>query len=200
MKKLILLSVFFSTLASAGTPIVGREAAGKFFKRNVDAITGTTHFMAIHLGKFLESQAWDWGQSQKQDGIAHVNFGVTYKMGAITENETMDWHLRIELTEYDLLSQKPLKLSFLPMIIFPDVNSKFPIYFGGGAGLGVFIRQLPDESYLSLDYQMVLGARFFDIFGNAGFFVETGIKNHLQLLTNGQVNSTFLSLGSVFTF
>ncbi len=199
MKKLILLSVLLSSVAWA-EPVVGRAAAGKFFKRNVDAITGDHRYMAIHLGRFMDSQAWDWGQREKLDGVGNYNLGVTYKMGPITDGETMEWHIRIEATDYDLLDKKPFKLSFLPMIIFPDVASKFPIYFGGGIGLGAFIRQLPDESYLTLDYQLVLGARFFDIYGSMGFFVETGIKNHLHLLTNGQVNSTFLGIGTVFTF
>jgi hypothetical protein len=51
-----------------------------------------------------------------------------------------------------------------------------------------------------LDYQLIAGARFFDVFENAGFFIESGLKNHLQLWDQGQFNGTFLSAGAVFTF
>lgn len=84
--------------------------------------------------------------------------------------------------------------------MFPDASSKFPLYFGVGAGLGVFVKQLSGESAMSLDYQVLAGARFFDLFNNAGFFLEAGLKNHMHMLSDGQFNGTFVAAGSVFTF
>ena len=56
------------------------------------------------------------------------------------------------------------------------------------------------ESSLSLDYQLIAGARIFDVFENTGFLIETGMKNHVHLLSDGQFNGVFLTVGSVFTF
>jgi hypothetical protein len=86
------------------------------------------------------------------------------------------------------------------MIFFPDANSRFPLYFGGGAGLGVFFKQLENESALSFDYQLVAGARFFDLIDNFGLMIETGMKNHILLFSDGQFNGVFLTVGGVFNF
>lgn len=115
----------------------------------------------------------------------------------------MDLNLRIDFIQYKISGtgeQKPLKMSIIPLITFPDASSKFPLYFGFGVGPGVFFRQTDNEASLALDYQLIAGARFFDVFENAGFFIETGLKNHLQLWNAGQFNGTFLSAGAVFSF
>jgi len=102
--------------------------------------------------------------------------------------------------EYKVLGETPLKMSLMPLLIFPDASSKFPLYFGIGGGPGIFFKQIADESQIAFDYQFLMGARFFDIVNQAGFFVETGMKNHLLVLTSGQFNGVFLTSGAVFTF
>ena len=69
-----------------------------------------------------------------------------------------------------------------------------------GAGLGVFFRQVEEESNLSFDYQLVLGVRFLDVINSTGFFMEYGMKNHVQLLSDGQVNGNAISAGATFAF
>ena len=112
----------------------------------------------------------------------------------------MDLSIRADFNEYATSGEKPMKMSLMPLITFPESAAKFPLYFGIGAGFGVFFRQIQGESAVTFDYQLVAGARFFDIYENTGFFIETGLKNHLQLMSNGQYNGTFLSAGAVFTF
>jgi hypothetical protein len=56
------------------------------------------------------------------------------------------------------------------------------------------------ESNISLDYQLVTGLRFPDLFENAGFVMEFGMKNHLHILSDGQLNATALSIGAIFSF
>lgn len=200
MKFLVLFMSLVVSVAQAQTPVVGREAAGQYFKpvRDVSSMGADDHYLAIHLGKFMEASAWEWGQRDRLEKVGNYSAGVTYKIDNFTD--TMDWDIRIEANEYDVLGERPFKLSFIPMIIFPDAASKFPLYFGAGAGAGVFFRQIKDESYLSFDYQLILGARFFDVYENMGFFIESGIRNHLHLLTSGQFNSVFISIGTVFSF
>jgi hypothetical protein len=74
------------------------------------------------------------------------------------------------------------------------------LYFGAGAGLGIFVKQLPSESQLALDYQLIGGARFLDVFDNVGIIVEAGLKNHLMLDFSGQYNGVFVNAGAVFAF
>lgn len=80
------------------------------------------------------------------------------------------------------------------------MKSGFPLYFGGGAGVGVFFKQLRDESSLSLDYQLVMGLRLLRLIGETGLVLETGMKNHVHLLSDGQYNGVFLTLGAAFNF
>ena len=112
----------------------------------------------------------------------------------------MDLNLRFDFNEYQLDSDRATKLSLLPLLTFPPASSHFPLYFGLGAGLGIFFQQIPDESNISFDYQLVAGARFADLIENFGVFVEFGLKNHLQVLSDGQFNGTALTTGAVFTF
>ncbi|WII71212.1 hypothetical protein QJS83_12150 [Bdellovibrio sp. 22V] len=202
----MILPLFLSTVALAqeSQPIVGREAAAKYFQKRDPAQTSyqggssSDHYLALHFGRYISSQSYDWGPSGQEDDVGGNSFGVTYRVGEWYNS--MDLNIRIEYADYDLTGEKPSKLSFMPLITFPDAGSRFPLYFGAGAGLGVFLKQVDSKSALSLDYQLVLGARFFDILENTGFFIEAGLKNHLLLLSSGQLNGTFLAAGLVFTF
>lgn len=196
---LLFSSVFAQTTTQVGRQEVGRQEASTYFeKKGTSSLSIDDHYLAIHAGKFMDASAWEWGQHARENNAATYNVGLTYKIDAFSD--TMDLNLRIDFSEYDVVGEKPFKMSFLPMIIFPDASSKFPLYFGGGIGAGVFFKQVKDESYLALEYQLIMGARFFDIYENMGFFIETGLKNHLLLLSSGQLNSTFLTAGLVFSF
>lgn len=198
---LLLGSVAF---AQDSQPIVGREAAARYFQKRDPAqqgyVGGSTsdHFLALHFGRYMSSQSYDWSKNGSQDDVGGNSFGVTYRVGEW--QNSMDLNLRIDYAEFDLPGENPSKLSFMPLVTFPDASSRFPLYFGAGLGLGIFLKQTSDKSALSLDYQLVLGARFFDVFENTGFFLEAGLKNHLHLLSSGQLNGTFLAGGLVFTF
>ncbi len=178
----------------------GKEEARKYFTRKSSgSFSGSReHFMMLHLGSFLNDVTYKWGGDEKRNDIAHFNIGVTYKF--------KEWHdltdvlFRGEFIEYSIKDISPLKLSLVPLLIFPEVGSRFPIYFGAGIGLGIFFKNVKGESIFSLDYQLFTGVRFFDVLGRVGLFLEGGLKNHLHLFTNGQFNGVFLSAGTVFLF
>jgi hypothetical protein len=217
LSLLIVLFGFLGFAKADEAPRVGRGAASKYFeKRSPDASeeeglasstnsnqnTGPSdHYLALHAGKMMSSTAYEWGSENKQTNVGDFTAGVTYRMGEW--RNSMDLNIRIDFIQFNVVGEgerKPLKMSIIPLITFPDAAAKFPLYFGFGAGPGVFFRQTDGEASLSLDYQLIAGARFFDVLENAGFFIETGLKNHLQLWNSGQFNGTFLSAGAVFTF
>lgn len=160
--------------------------------------TDAEHYLALHIGSYLSDDAYHWGGSARQKDVGGLNVGLTYRMGEWVN--AADFALRFDVSTFKLASGNATKLSFLPMILFPDASSRFPLYFGGGIGVGIMAKQLQDESTLTFDYQLLLGARFFDVFPSTGFFVEAGVKNHLHLLSDGQFNGAFIAVGSVFTF
>ncbi len=190
---------------------VGRKAAEKYMSPSpAPATTEATrstaaelnpndHYLALHFGGFVSDTAYKWGVRDQQDGAGQSTIGVTYRVGEW--RNSMDLGVRIDYNSYSLDTGKANKLSFMPVVSFPDASSRFPLYFGAGVGLGIFTTQLSGESALALDYTLMLGARFFDIADtNAGFIVEAGMKNHLFLASDGQFNGTFVAVGPVFTF
>lgn len=184
------------------SPPVGKEVAADYMATSRasgpdENVGKQSHYLAIHGGRLMSGEAWEWGQRNKQSDVGSYSAGVTYR---VKEWGTMDLNLRIDFNEYKVLGETPLKMSLMPLLIFPDASSKFPLYFGIGGGPGIFFKQIADESQIAFDYQFLMGARFFDIVNQAGFFVETGMKNHLLVLTSGQFNGVFLTSGAVFTF
>lgn len=186
-----------------------KEKAGEYFKARKEEkssgaqtrdVTGSPRFLAVHIGTFFSDQAYRWGR-KNQDDVGALDAGVDYRMGEWVNS--MDWALRINYTSYNLEDGDARKLSFGAILTFPDVNSGFPLYFGGGLGAGFFIKQTKepeDESPLSLDYTLMLGARFHNVIGNTGFMIETGLKNHLLVFSDGQFNGVYVNGGCVFSF
>ncbi len=188
---------------------VGRDKARSYFKKREPASEPAApsystssgappRVLMLHAGTYLSSEVWRWKIDQKQENVGKNTFGVTYRMGEWTNS--MDFNLRIDFNEYSVEDVKPLKMSLLPLLIFPDAASQFPLYFGLGGGLGVFFKQNEGSSNLSFDYQLIAGVRLMNLFGGNGVFLETGLKNHLHLLSQGQFNGVFLALGGIFSF
>ncbi len=91
-------------------------------------------------------------------------------------------------------------MSILAAVLLPDISSQFPFYFGAAVGPGVYFKQLDGESSITLDYQLLLGLRFLNVIDSVGFFVETGLQNHIHILSDGQLNSSYLIGGVLFSF
>lgn len=226
MIGIILISLSATLGRADDRPIVGRRAAQKYFTHRTVAsqseeqastqkavevknnpsepvnISSPTsrgdHYLALHAGMFVDSHAWAWGHNGTPDNIGKTNFGVTYRFG--DGGQTMDWVIRTEFTSYSLPEGDAFKISFVPMLLFPEAESRFPLYFGAGLGPGIFAKQTPDSSPLSLDYELVAGVRFFNLWRSTGFFAETGLKNHFHLIGAGQFNGVFISVGALFSF
>ncbi|WP_413582210.1 hypothetical protein [Bdellovibrio sp. HCB288] len=208
--SVILPLLLLASYASAQQPVVGRDAAAKYFQKNPEDDTTyvgggngnnsgpSDHYLALHYGRYMASQSYDWGKNGQEDNVGENSFGVTYRVGEWYNS--MDLALRMEYNDYKVSGESPSKISFLPVIMFPDASSRFPLYFGAGAGLGIFMKQTNSKSMLTLDYQLLAGARFFNVFESTGFFIEAGLRNSLFLLSSGQLNGTFLAAGLVFTF
>lgn len=214
----VLAGPFIGTLASAQSqPIVGKKAAEKYFPAPVEeevkadpsyeaqpaepaaapGRSSTEEMMMLGLGSFLNSETYNWNGSAKQENVGRITYGFTYML---EEESKYDINLRVDFTEYRVVTERAFKMSVLPVLTFPRFTADFPIYFGVGLGLGIFFVQVPDESSLSFDYQLLGGARFMDVIENAGLFVELALKNHLLLTTNGQFNGISLTAGGVFNF
>jgi hypothetical protein len=204
----MLMVVLFSFESlSQEKPRVGRRAAAQYMGAG-DAETNAApadvsrqsffeRLMMLHVGSYSSSTSYEWKDSVKRQGVGKATYGVTYLWD---QWNGLDLNLRFDFNEYKLDDVRATKLSIMPLWTLPMAETKFPLYFGFGLGAGVYFSQVDDESSLSLDYQLISGARFLDIYENLGAFIEFGLKNHLHILSDGQLNGTALSAGVVFTF
>ncbi len=222
---LVLNFVFLAEFSLAGTPVnedgstnsleqkpTGETEARKFFRNpsttdsastqsgssSTKTITAEDHYLGLHLGAFMGGDSYQWGSNPKVSNPGRLTAGVTYRMGQMSA--LADWVIRGDFIGYSLPENNALQLGIVPMVMFPDSSSHFPLYFGFGAGPGLFFQQIQAESFLALDYQLVGGVRFFNVLESTGFFIETGLKNHIHLLSDGQFNGLFLAGGALFTF
>ncbi len=206
MKYVFLVLIFFS-FESYSAPVVGNKAAQDYFKkrqsapevraRKKRAPSGQTHLLNIYMGTNLRDDSYNWGAQGGKD-VGTLSMGLSYRVGEWVGST--DFLLLMDFSSFSLKEGSANKASFMPMVTFPDVKSRFPLYFGAGLGLGIFFEQLKGESSLSIDYQLVAGARFFDVLDGMGLFFESGIKNHVHILSDGQMNAVFVNLGTIFLF
>lgn len=171
-------------------------------RRNVaqagEAIRPEDHYFTFGFSSYLSDESYNWGGSGKETNVGKWGFDINYRISEYPR--LMDELIKISYSEFKPAGERATKLSVLYSISFPESSSQFPLYFGAAAGPGIFMTQISGESSLSLDYQLFLGVRLFNLFENTGFYVEGGIKNHLLLTTDGQLNGTYVSAGGVFTF
>jgi opacity protein-like surface antigen len=223
IKKIFLLLVVLTTLvfsnlqALADQPKVGRKAAAKYFQAqnknqgdsveprfatrnpaNLETLDSSDHYLTVSLGKMTQSDAYNWGINSKETDLGGMVFDLTYRL---TMDSTLyDQGVRISYADYKPAGQRAQKLSFMYAMLLPDAGSQFPLYFGMAFGPGIFMKQLQNESAITLDYQLLLGLRLFNVFEKSGFSIEGGLRNHLQLTSDGQFNSVYATAGAVFTF
>ncbi len=206
--------ILFSQISFANAPKVGKSAAARYFQRSVaqngseaaqqkiastvEPLSADDHFLTFGLSNYVSSDAYKWGQAGKEEKVGKWGLDMMYRIGLYSK--VIDEGIRVSYNEFEAVSQRASKLSFMYGLTLPDAGSQFPLYFGAAMGPGVFLNQLENESSLTLDYQLYLGLRLFNVFENTGFYIEGGLKNHLQLTSDGQLNGSYISAGGVFTF
>lgn len=209
---LILLVTSNTVHAAEGAPKVGRAAAAKYFQTNPDAQKASRYvasesgggsssgdrYLTFGVSTFTKSESFSWGTTNKEEDVGKWGVDLNYKISDY--NSLLDYALRVNYNEYEPNGQRVNKMAFLLAASFPDAASRFPLYFGAAAGPGVFFKQINDESRVTLDYQLFMGLRLFEIFDKTGFYIEGGLRNHIQLTSDGQLNGTYISAGAVFTF
>lgn len=210
-----LFSLALSFAHAAGAPVVGKRAAAKYFQSkgmaqadptsyeprypsSIESLSSQDHYLAVGISSYTNTKAYNWGSDTSEDDVGKAGVDMSYRLNQ--DYELFDQMVRVSYSEFKPVGKRATKMSFLYGITFPDAGSQFPLYFGLAAGPGIFFKQIEGESSLALDYQMFVGLRLFNLFEKTGFFVEGGLKNHLHITSDGQLNGTFVSAGAVFTF
>ena len=199
----------------AGAPKVGKKAAARYFQgevqssadsqtpskrnpSNIETLAPDEHFLTFGFSHYLNSDSYRWGPAGSEEKVGEWGLDMMYRIRQFSN--TFDEAIRVSYNEFDVSNYRASKLGFMYALTLPEAGSQFPLYFGAAAGAGVFLKQFPEESPLSFDYQLYLGLRLFNVIEKTGFYVEGGLKNHLLITTDGQFNGTYLAAGAVFTF
>lgn len=194
----ILFLAFSSPLSAA--PTVGKGAAMKYFKpqsssskeRLPRGVQTYTRQLALSAGTYFKGKSYEW----LGEDVGGWSLQLDYRKKG-TADSFFSKSYQVELQRYQFSEAELSKFSFLWSLIFPRSLS-FPVYVGVGLGPGVFLSQLQNESWLSLDYKAFLGFRLSD--DHSQFFVEGGVKNHLLVLSSGQFTGWFVSSGVAYRF
>ena len=131
-------------------------------------------------------------KQNNQVSLKDKGYGLSYRLGGWKSRA--DIYLRMEKEFLDDIQ----KVSLIPLIVFPDIESRFPIYFGFGSGLGFF---WGESSGLSFEYRTFVGLRWLHLFKKTtGVFFELGTKGHRDSLSEESSNHYYISLGLNFLF
>ncbi len=190
--------------AAARSYFVAREAHEKEVRdgggdRGPDSVSESSgdRYLMLGFGTFLNDKEWSWGAAH-QDNVGSMMFDVTYRINEFANS--FDLWFRAQYLTYNLTGGSAGQLAMMPIIAFPNARSGFPMYFGGGLGPGIFLKQINSSGDLGLNYVVLAGARFPNLFGSGGLYMEVGYQGLVNLLSVGQQQGVYLSAGGVFLF
>ena len=150
------------------------------------------------MGLFLRDESTNWSQEEgEQKNKGKMILGGSYRLGQWLG--VADILLRFNYTSYNLSDASPQQFSLSPLLLIPSARGRFPLYIGGGLGLGAILSQAEDKSFLALNYHVLGGLRFFEVFGSVGTFVEAGYTGHVHLLSEGEFKGFYASVGLLFS-
>ena len=207
--KVIFLFVLFlcisiGALDSSQAAQTGKQAAMKYFtakRRPADAPStvssragskkgGGDELLALSVGTLVNGEGYQWAECD------FSGWGVElFYQKPSTGTFLKGYHL--ELQNFSVGEQEFSKVSFLLSFSFPQSLS-FPVYIGVAAGPGMFLQQQEGESEFAFDYKGYFGLRFDE--ANSQYFLQTGVKNHIHMLSDGQFIGWFVSSGVAYKF
>ena len=202
MKRLLsifCLYSFFSSSVGANDELeFGKEAADEYILKRTNKLTNPDgRFIGLMAGHSLTSSAYNWGDKQCSDkckGVGRLQTGLIY--GTRLNWKSVDLLWRSTVHFFNLKDEyEPMSFSVKPTLVFPEFRSQIPVYFGVGAGIGMFIKQAFETSAISIDLDMFAGFRWSNLLGPIGFFAEFGLQSKIFLLHRGRFNSGYAAAG-----
>ena len=199
--KLILILALVGGVHQALAVETGKKAAMKYFTKKPaststfkaprgPASTSYAQLFSLSAGALVNGKSYQW----LDDELGGWNLQLSYRR-ATTGWLAQAFHL--EFQKFTTLEEEFSKVSFLLNFVFPRSIS-FPVYIGAGAGPGFFLNQYNNESLWTMDYKGYIGLRLNQ--DHSQFILESGVKNHVHMLSDGQFIGWFVSSGVAYKF
>lgn len=206
---LLLLKIFFILTLSGAIvdeekygpesppPETGWKSALKFFSKDSNK-TSTTRpsdsgsdatydqYLSLDNTLVLNSEA-------SSDSEPRGRFGV--HLGYVWDHSS--WISQGIYAQYADM-QPDRRYSLLTGLIFPGIETSFPLFLKASAGLGYFVGDFANDT-LTVDYAASVGLRVFSE-NRFIFQMEFGSQNYHRLLEKRYANSWVLSSGLAFIF
>ncbi len=198
------LIILLSSIAQWGQAAdTGRSAALKYFSPNAKrqaSVRGPAsssssslqgdQILAVAVGSLINTKSYNWGD----ESTPGWNVEAFYQWAG---SGVFGQGVHLEMQKFALADEELTKLSFLYSLTFPRRLS-FPVFIGVAAGPGYFLKQQENESHFAFDYKAYLGLRLNQ--AHSQYFVQSGVKNHVNVLSDGQFIGWFVSSGVAYTF
>lgn len=198
--KIVLMVVLVGGVQQLMAASTGKGAAMKYFSKKPSAQirtspaqtkpTGDSGLMAFSVGTLVSSKSYQWLGNDFQGWNVDIGYRPASK-GYFGRS----YHL--EYQKFTDVVEELSKMSFLMSFSFPRRLS-FPVYVGIAAGPGFFFKQKDDESEFTFDYKAYLGVRLNQ--AHSQYFIQSGVKNHVHMLSDGQFIGWFVSSGVAYKF
>ena len=199
-KFVLLLIGFMAVVHQSFAVETGKAAAMKYFTDQPASIkaprgpasSGTSYgqLFSVSAGTLIQGKSYQWAG----EDLGGWNMQIAYRRNA---GYYLAQAFHLEFQKFTEAQQEFSKISLLLNFVFPR-SVTFPVYLGVGAGPGFFLKQLVNESSLTLDYKGYVGLRLNQ--EHSQFILESGIKNHVHMLSDGQFIGWFISSGVAYKF
>lgn len=184
-----------------GPPSTGWEQATKFFTRDRKSVsarvgdsdidTGGNRLIFIDNVTFVNNSSNDKHGNEGQWGLSA---GLEWDREYVAQGFYIDYS-RFDSKKNEKDDQK---FTVLTGLIFPRLETQFPLYLRGALGLGYFTGDFANDT-LTVDYNLYTGFRVFTHSGML-FNIEMGSKNYTRIFQSSYLNSFVLNSGLAFVF
>lgn len=180
----------------------GKTAAMKYFTKgakkqmatrapaSAPVASGQTRMLGISVGSLLNSRSYHWSEESFRGYNVEASY-FSQGTGIFGRG------LSLEMQKFAADDEELTKMAFLFNFTFPR-RITFPVYLGAAFGPGYFFKQLEDESEFTIDYKAYLGLRLNQV--NSQYFLQSGVKNHVHVLSDGQFIGWYISSGVAYKF
>ena len=178
-------------------PPIGKKAADSYMLSTKETRTiyhkkntkPHKHSVGIYLSHFTISTAYHSLLYPKEQGFSS---GLVY-LQKISDSSHLFFRGHLSLEKFN----NSWYISVIPLILY----NLLPVYVGiGGPGFNFSFNVPNSNNFFAMDWQLLTGIRFFEIFNFFNFFIEARWKNPFNVFDTSQTKTIHFLAGILLLF